>query len=84
MKYQCPCCKYYTLPVPAREALAFICPVCFWEVDTFIQTDNEPSDQNCGLTLMQAQASYILVGACCKEMLPHVRLPEKDELQSKD
>lgn len=35
-KYKCPCCDYYTYPVPTKEAVGFICPVCFWENDIFI------------------------------------------------
>ena len=51
MKYSCPCCGYYTFPVPADQAVAYICPVCFWENDVFIESDDEPSDENHGLTL---------------------------------
>lgn len=35
-KYPCPCCKYITFPVPPNEAVAYICPVCYWENDVFI------------------------------------------------
>ncbi|GAA0730429.1 hypothetical protein GCM10008905_31720 [Clostridium malenominatum] len=42
-----------TNPDPQREepqvvgdALAYICPVCFWEIDTFIQSEKEPSNPN--------------------------------------
>lgn len=34
-EYPCPCCGYLTFPVPGEEAMAFICPVCFWENDIF-------------------------------------------------
>ena len=33
MNYPCPCCGFLTLPVPREEAIAYICPVCFWEND---------------------------------------------------
>lgn len=35
MKYPCPCCGNLTLPVKPEDAVAFICPVCFWENDVF-------------------------------------------------
>ena len=34
-KYPYPCCTCITLPVPPEEAIAYICPVCFWENDVF-------------------------------------------------
>ena len=49
-RYPCPCCGQITLPVPPEEAVAYICPVCWWENDVFISSDNEPSDENHGLT----------------------------------
>ncbi|MEG0388886.1 MAG: CPCC family cysteine-rich protein, partial [Niameybacter sp.] len=33
--YACLCCGYKTLPVPKEDAIAYICPVCFWENDVF-------------------------------------------------
>lgn len=33
--YPCPCCGYLTFPAPKEEAIACICPVCFWENDVF-------------------------------------------------
>ena len=54
-KYQCPCCGYFTYNVPANEDCGYICPVCFWENDPFIASDNEPSDSNHGITLKEAK-----------------------------
>ena len=56
--YQCLCCGCYTLPVPPEDAIAYICPVCFWENDVFIKSDDEPSDENRGMTLNQARTKY--------------------------
>lgn len=80
MKWKCPCCGYYTLPISSKDALAYICPVCFWEIDTFITSEVEPSDQNHGLTLQKARKNFIKLGACCKDMMHHVRQPNDDEL----
>jgi len=56
--YKCLCCGLKTLPAKAENAIAFICPVCWWENDVFIKSDNEPSDENRGMTLNQARANY--------------------------
>lgn len=74
-KYPCPCCGYITLPVPQEDAIAYICPVCFWENDVFIKSDDEPSDENHGMTLNEARENYRAIGACTEKMLIHVRKP---------
>ena len=84
MNYKCPCCEYYTLPVTSKDALAFICPVCFWEIDTFIQSDDEPSDQNHSITLNQARLNFLKFSACEERMIEHVRKPKEDELKGLD
>ena len=66
-KYQCPCCGYFTYNVPANEDCGYICPVCFWENDPFIASDNEPSDSNHGITLKEAKFNFSKFGACEKE-----------------
>ena len=71
--YPCPCCGYRTLPVPQEEAVAYICPVCFWENDVFLQSETEPSVENHGMTLAEARANFRRLGACCEQMLPYVR-----------
>ena len=81
VKYQCPCCKYYTLPLPKEEAVAYICPVCFWENDVFVLSDDEPSDENHGLTLNEGRKNFREIGACMPQMLGHVRPPKKDEME---
>lgn len=75
--YQCLCCGCYTLPVPPKDAIAYICLVCFWENDVFIEATDEPSDENHGLTLRQAQQNYAEYSACCLEMTQHTRPQQK-------
>lgn len=77
--YPCPCCGYNTLPIPKEDAVAHICPVCFWENDIFTSSDDEPSDENHGLTLNEGRKNYETLGACCKEMVIHVREPRPEE-----
>lgn len=79
MGFPCPCCGFHTLPVPADGAVAYICPVCFWENDVFLTSGDEPSDENHGLTLNEARMNFRTFGACRREMLPHVRPPLPEE-----
>ena len=51
MNYPCPCCGYLTARYPRRNAIADICPVCFWENDVFTPGEDDPSDENHGMTL---------------------------------
>jgi len=64
----CPCCGNITIPY-GGDALAYICPICRWEIDLFIQSDDEPSDQNHGLTLNQARENYKKFGAVKEEFV---------------
>jgi len=83
-KYKCPCCGYYTYNVPAENDIGYICPVCFWENDPFISSNNEPSDSNHSLTLLEAQKNYKDFGVCEKTMLEYVRPPLENELSGID
>ena len=75
----CPCCGNITIP-NGGNALAYICPVCLWEIDLFIQTEDEPSDQNHGLTLNQCRENYRACGAVLPRLIKHSRPAEKEEL----
>ena len=85
MNYPCPCCGYKTLPIPINEAPAYICPVCFWENDIFIQSLDEPSDENHQITLKEARENFKKFGAAEKRFLPDgittlgVRAPLENE-----
>lgn len=78
-KFPCPCCGYKTFPVPNEDAIAYICPVCFWENDVFAPGEDQPSDENRGMTLREARAAYWKLGAVREEFLPHVRKPLPEE-----
>ena len=62
--YKCKCCGHETLPVPPEDAAAFICPICWWENDVFTADDDEPSDENHGISLNRARENYIAHGIC--------------------
>lgn len=79
-KFPCPCCGYKTLPVPKEDAVAYICPVCFWENDVFAPEEDRPSEENSGMTLLQGRESYRRLGAVRPDLLPYVRAPLFEEI----
>lgn len=79
-KYPCPCCGYRTFPVPKEDALAYICPVCLWENDVFDPGEDQPSDENRGMTLAEGREAYKRLGAVREEFLQYVRKPLPEEL----
>ena len=79
-EYPCPSCGYLTLPVPREEAIAFICPVCFWENDVFDPGEDAPSDENHGMTLRQGRENYRKWGAVRPDFLRYVRPPRPEEI----
>ena len=62
--YKCKCCGHETLPVPPEDAVGFICPICWWENDVFTTDDDEPSDENHGISLNRAHENYLAHGIC--------------------
>lgn len=68
-KYNCPCCGHPTYPVPPKDDVGYICDICWWENDPFIQSDDEPSDQNHGMTLKQAKENYKKYGISAPHLL---------------
>ena len=79
-KYPCPCCGYITFPVPKKEALAYICPVCFWENDVFDPGEDSPSDENGGMTLRQGQENFKQYGAVHPDLVRYARPPRAEEM----
>ena len=67
---QCPCCDYISLP---ERNNYLICPVCYWEDDgQDIDQLDETSSPNHGMTLREARANFLTLGACDFKMLKHV------------
>ncbi len=77
--YPCPCCGYLTLPVPREDALAYICPVCFWENDVFDPAEDAPSDENGGMTLREGRENYRRYGAVRPDLAQYTRPPRPEE-----
>ena len=78
--YPCPCCGYLTFPVPKEEAIAYICLVCFWENDVFDPGEDDPSDENGGMTLRQGRENFKQYGAVRPDLVQYVRPPRPGEL----
>ena len=76
--FPCPCCGCRTLD---QRADYDICPVCFWEDDGQDEWDADVvrGGPNGALSLTQARANYLRIGACEERMLPHVRAPNPQE-----
>lgn len=79
-KFPCPCCGYKTFPVPKECATAYICPVCFWENDVFTSSEDQPSDENRGITLKQGREAFRRLGAIRKDLIQYVRKPFPEEI----
>lgn len=79
-EYACPCCGEKTYPVPAKEAVAYICYNCNWENDVFVKSEEEPSDENHGISLKQARENYQTFGTSA----PNHRPPEMMAKSRKD
>ncbi|MCI8971053.1 MAG: hypothetical protein HFF99_06255 [Oscillibacter sp.] len=79
-KFPCPCCGCKTFPVPKEDATAYICPVCLWENDVFDPGEDQPSDENRGMTLEEGREVYKKLGAVREEFLKYARKPLREEL----
>ena len=79
-KYPCPCCGYLTFHIPIEAAIAGICPVCFWENDVFDPGEDDPSDENGGMTLRQGRENFRKYGAVRPDLVRYVRPPLPGEI----
>ncbi len=77
-KFTCPCCGYKTLDENPPGTYD-ICPICFWEDDGVQFNDPDYEGGANHVSLRQAQKNYDEFGACEKEMLCHVRKPNKND-----
>ena len=54
--------------------------MCFWENDVFDPGEDDPSDENRGLTLRQGRENYRKWGAVREDLVRHARPPRPGEL----
>ncbi|SET30156.1 CPCC family cysteine-rich protein [Hymenobacter actinosclerus] len=78
-KYQCPCCGFFTLD-EGRNNSFDICPVCFWEDDSFQLHHPDSGGGPNTPSLNEAQNNFRTYGACEQTMLIHVRPPFPEEM----
>ncbi len=57
----CPCCG---ADIPQNPSPGYICPMCWWEIDYFAADEDEPSEQNRGLSLAEARLNFRVFGIC--------------------
>ncbi|MBD2857728.1 hypothetical protein IB286_01830 [Spongiibacter sp. KMU-158] len=70
---QCPCCDYISL---AERNRYLICPICFWEDEgQDLHAPDEYSGPN-HMSLREGRENFLAFGACSRDMLEHVLLPE--------
>ncbi len=56
----CPCCG---ADIPENPSWGYICPMCGWEIDYDVEGQpDQPSDQNAGLSLAEAQWNFRTFG----------------------
>ena len=77
--YPCPCCGYLTFHIPIEAAIAGICPVCYWENDVFDPGEDDPSDENGGMTLRQGRENFKQYGAVRPDLIQYTRPPRPGE-----
>lgn len=77
----CPCCGYQTFDTKDRGSYD-ICPICYWEDDPIPMNDPDFISGANTVSLRQAQANFLLFGACKFEMIRHVRKPDKYDKKS--
>lgn len=80
MKYQCPCCEYYTY-TEKPEGKYDICPVCFWEDDPIQFQDVTYRDGANRVSLKQAKLNFKKFGASDKVLKQYVRKPNMEECE---
>jgi hypothetical protein len=77
--YPCPCCHFVTL---TERGGYEICPVCHWEDDG--QDDHDADEvrggPNYSLSLTEARANFLHIGAKDERFLPRVRRPSAEEI----
>lgn len=78
--FPCPCCGYRTFPVPEEDAPAYICPVCLWENDVFDPGEDQPSDENRGMTLRQGREAFLRLGTVREDLPQYARKPLPEEI----
>ena len=76
--FPCSCCGYITIPNKG-DAPCYICPICMWQIDLFIRSEDEQVNLNHGLSLTQARENFKEYGAVLKRLKQYCRVPKKYE-----
>ena len=79
-KYQCPCCRYYTLDNQPYNTFQ-LCPVCYWEDDGVQLNFPEYKGGANEVSLNQARKNFKEVGVIALQFKEQVRPPLEEELK---
>lgn len=79
MSYACPCCGFLTLSEQPPGTFE-ICPVCRWEDDDVQYRDPSYEGGANTISLDQARANFLAIGAMNNESLEFVRKPFLNEI----
>ncbi len=81
LRFQCPCCGYYSLDV---RGLDEICPICFWQDDNKNETYGRPAPERPrgpnSVHLWPARKNFLAFGAVDPRVKQGVRPPLDEEL----
>ena len=77
-RYPCPCCGFLTLEEEPPGTFE-ICPVCFWEDDQVQFRDPDFAGGANSVSLNEARATFLAIGASDSRFADKVRTPTEDE-----
>lgn len=77
--HPCPCCGCLTISND-EYVDGYICPVCFWVIDLSVNSINDKSNLNHGLTLSIAKTNYKSFGTMEKSHIKSCRKPFESEI----
>ena len=75
--------RIMVMPLPTSVQYVYGRELSAREIDFFIHSDDEASDQNHGLTLVEARKNYQQIGAVLPDLKRYCRQPKKHEIPTK-
>lgn len=75
IKEECACCKHFTV-----EGMFDICPICFWQKDSFQEKHNFDNGGPNMVCLLDAQENYKKYAVSEERFKEYVRRPTDAEL----
>ena len=73
-RQKCACCGYFTI-----TEIKEICPICFWEEDSYQEENTNDSGGPNLVSLHNAKLNYVTYGVVDDQFINYVRLPLEEE-----